>query len=187
MLTSANSSKGNATMSLSAWWRLFCLFLVVVMVVGLVLVPVVASARSEPAPAGKASSVRVYLVAIGDNGKSGAKIGCGDSIVGVTRTVPSTQAPLTAALRLTLANHERYHGQSGLYNALYQSRLALKRVAVVRGTATVRLTGTLRLGGVCDAPRVRAQLRQAAFQFRTVHRVAIFVNGVPLSRALSSR
>lgn len=174
-------------MSLSAWWRLFCLLLIVVMVVGLVLVPVVASARSDARRSDQTSSVRVYLIAIGDRGRAGAKIGCGDSVVGVTRTIAPTRAPLAAALRLTLANHRRQYGESGLYNALYQSRLTLKRVAVVNGTATVRLAGTLRLGGVCDAPRVRAQLRRPALQFRTVHRVSISVNGVPLSRALSSR
>lgn len=167
------------------WSRVLYLLLAVVMIVGLVIVPLVASASAQTS--GKTTSVHTYLVALGDNGKSGKKIGCGDSIVAVTRKIAPTRAPFTAALRLTLADHQRWYGQSGLYNALYQSRLALKRATVTNGTARIQLTGTLRLGGVCDAPRVREQVRQAALQFRTVHQVNVYVNGVALSRALSNK
>jgi Sporulation and spore germination len=138
-------------------------------------------------PAGKTTSVRIYLVAIGDNGKSGTRIGCGDSLVAVTRSVAPTSAPLAAAMRILLNDHHRYYGQSGLYNALYQSRLRLQRAAVVKGKATIYLVGTMRLGGVCDDPRVGAQLRKTARQFRTVRSVAIFVNGIPLWERLSER
>jgi hypothetical protein len=74
-----------------------------------------------------------------------------------------------------------------LYDALYQSRLRLQRATVVHGRATVHLAGTMQLGGECDNPRVGAQLRQTALQFRTVHNVRIYVNGIPLARWLSEK
>jgi hypothetical protein len=131
------------------------------------------------------TTVRIYFVAVGDNGISGRKIGCGDSLVPVVRRLTPTSMPLTAAYRLLLNDHHMHDGQSGLYNALYQSRLRLQSATVVAGTARVRLTGTMQLNGECDNPRVGAQLRQIALQFPTVHRVEISINGVPLWKRLS--
>src|SRR5258705_11311539 len=44
-------------------------------------------------------SINIYLVAVGDNGKTGRKIGCEDSLIAVTRAIKKTAAPLTAAIR----------------------------------------------------------------------------------------
>ena len=100
-----------------------------------------------------------------DNGVSGPKIGCGDSAVGVIRVVPPTRAPLTAALNELFSLHDQFYGQSGLYNSLYQSHLQLQSATIVNGIATIKLTGTLSLGGVCDDPRVDAQITNTALQF----------------------
>lgn len=141
-----------------------------------------------PVPAGTGNAqLKIFLIAVGDNGVSGPKIGCGDSAVGVVRMVPSTKAPLTAALNELLALHDKDYGQSGLYNSLYQSHLQLQSVAVVNGVATIKLTGTLTLGGVCDDPRVDAQLTNTALQFSTVHSVDISLNGKPLKEVLSEK
>lgn len=43
------------------------------------------------------------------------------------------------------------------------------------------------LGGVCDAPRLEAQIEQTALQFSTVNEVAVFVNDKPLEEVLSSK
>jgi hypothetical protein len=145
-----------------------------------------ASALSRARP-GSVTSVRIYLVAIGAAHGAGIHIGCGDSLVALTHPVPTTTAPMSAALRLLLRDHRPYYGQSGLYNALYQSRLSLQSARVSAGRAVIRLTGSLRLGGVCDDPRVRAQLRHTALQFPTVRTVQIYVNNVPLSRVLSEK
>jgi hypothetical protein len=130
---------------------------------------------------GAVTSVRIYLVNI--NGKG---LGCGGGLVSVMRHIAPTGSPLTAALRLLLAERHACGGR-GLCTAFSRSQLRIGRVAVARGTATIRLNGTLRLGGVCDSPRVRGQLRATALQFPTVHAVAIFVNNVPLDRVLSER
>lgn len=131
--------------------------------------------------------VKVYFIALGDNGASGPQIGCNDSAVAVEVAIEPTPAPLTAAIKQLLAVRSEYYGQSGLYNALYQSNLTLASATVENGRATVYLTGDLRIGGVCDAPRVEAQLKQTARQFGTVDEAIIYVNGKRIEEVLSGR
>jgi hypothetical protein len=129
--------------------------------------------------------VQIFLVAMEDNGRSGKKIGCDDSIVPVQVAIAPTRGVLRAALGELLSLKESYYGQSGLYNALYQSDLKLDSVSIEHGEAIIHLSGTLMLGGVCDNPRVEAQLEETALQFSTVSKVSIFVNGEPLEEVLS--
>lgn len=131
--------------------------------------------------------VKLFFVALDDNGKLGKKIGCNDSIVAVERAIPATQAPLTATLKELLAIKERNIGQAGLYNALANANLKIDGVAVVSGKAIIQLSGTLSLSGVCDDPRVEAQLKELALQFSTVKEVSITLNGVPIEKALSGK
>jgi len=60
-------------------------------------------------------------------------------------------------------------------------------VTIEQGKAIIHLTGTVVLGGVCDAPRLEAQIEQTALQFSTVSDVAVFVNDTPLEEVLSSK
>lgn len=145
-----------------------------------------APSRTPTVAAGK-MSIKLFFVALDDNGKSGKKIGCNDSIVAVDRAIPTTQAPLTAALKELLSIKERNIGQSGLYNALAQATLTIDSVAVVNGKAIIQLSGTLSLGGVCDDPRAEAQLKELALQFSTVRDVSIFINGKPIEQVLSGK
>ncbi|MBE3066905.1 MAG: GerMN domain-containing protein, partial [Chloroflexi bacterium] len=92
---------------------------------------------------------------------------------------------LKAALVALLSVKDQYYGQSGLYNALYQSDLQVETVSIDGGKASVFLTGTLLMGGECDAPRVQAQLEQTVLQFSTVTEAAIFINGKHLADVLS--
>jgi hypothetical protein len=131
--------------------------------------------------------IKLFFVALEDNGKSGKQIGCNDSIVAVTRTIPATTAPLTAALKELFSIRERNYGQAGLYNALAPANLKLDSASLIDGKATIDLSGTLELGGVCDAPRVEAQLKELALQFSTVKQVSVFLNGIPLEKALSGK
>lgn len=130
--------------------------------------------------------VTLYLIALGDNGKSGPLVGCGDSAIPVqVELIPQTNGVLLASLQKLLAIKTRFYGQSGLYDALYQSTLTVQDVTLLNGAAVIHLTGTLTLGGVCDNPRVEAQLMQTARQFSTVKTVFIFINGLTLQQALS--
>ena len=138
------------------------------------------------APAAR-QTVKIFLIALEDAGKLGAKVGCGDSAVGVTVAIEPTQGVLRAALNKLMALKERSYGQSGLYNALYQSDLKLSDVTIIAGAARIDLSGSVRLGGACDAPRVLAQFEQTAYQFATVNSVAVYLNGKPLKDALSGR
>jgi hypothetical protein len=142
--------------------------------------------RTPTIPAGT-MRVKLFFVAVNDNGVAGKKYGCDDSIVAVDRFIPITLAPLTAALRELFSMTDRNYGSSGLYNALYQSKLKIDSIAIVNTRATIHLSGSLVLNGVCDNPRVQAQLEQIALQFPTVSSVAIFLNGIPLQQALSEK
>ncbi|HYJ45310.1 MAG TPA: hypothetical protein VEV81_01765, partial [Pyrinomonadaceae bacterium] len=56
----------------------------------------------------KTRQIKVYLVKVGDAGKSGKKIGCDDSLYAVTRTVKATATPLKSAIEelLSMSNEE---------------------------------------------------------------------------------
>ena len=129
--------------------------------------------------------VKIFLIALEDNGQAGTLVGCGDSAISVTVTIPPTQGILRAALEKLLSAKQQFYGESGFYNALYQSDLQVEGVTIDQGKAVIHLSGTLMLGGVCDAPRVEAQIEQTALQFSTVHEVAVFINDVPLEDVLS--
>jgi hypothetical protein len=132
--------------------------------------------------------VKIYLAAMEDNGKSGDQIGCGDSIIAVERQIAPTQAPLRAALEELLSLVDQYYGESGLYNALYQSKLTVEAITIdPNGKAIIHLRGTLLSGGVCDDPRIIAQLNYTAKQFSTVKDTAIYVNGTLIQELLSGK
>ncbi len=133
------------------------------------------------------SSIKAFYIAIGDDGASGKKIGCSDSVIPVTRNVTPTASPLRSALETLLADKTQYYGGSGLYNSLYQSTLSIESLSIVNGTANIRLTGTYQLSGTCDTPRFKAQLEETAKQFATVKNTAIYLNNKPIDEALSSK
>lgn len=124
--------------------------------------------------------IQLYFVNVEDAGTGSALVGCGDSLKPVTRQIPRTQSPLRDAIENLLM--EKQQRVDGLYNALAQSDLTVESVIIASdGTAEIRLGGTLKIGGVCDEPRIRAQIEQTASQFTAVKRVDIRLNGGPLS------
>jgi hypothetical protein len=156
--------------------------------------PLVLTATQAPQPSptlaaatSTEQTVEIFLIALEDNGKSGTLVGCGDSAVPVVVTIPQTQGVLRAALEKLLSAKQQYYGESGLYNALYQSDLQVAGVTIEQGKAIIHLTGTVMLGGTCDVPRFEAQIRQTALQFSTVSDVAVFINDVPMEDALSQK
>jgi LysM repeat protein len=128
------------------------------------------------------TAVNIPLIATGSG-----DVGCGDRVVFVERAVEPTSAPLTAALGTLLSLDDRMLGESGLYNPLYQSDLHVNAVSVQERVAYIDLGGQLVLGGVCDNPRVAAQLRQVALQYSTIDDVRVSINGQPLDDLLSGR
>jgi hypothetical protein len=149
------------------------------------MLPTASVVTSFPTDVPVSHTVQVYLIAVGDNGQTGSPVGCGDSAVPVQVQTPPTSQVLQAALASLLSIKDQFYGQSGLYNALYQSDLQVESITIVAGKASVYLTGTLLMGGECDTPRVRAQLEQTILQFPTVTEADIFINGKPLADVLS--
>lgn len=130
------------------------------------------------------TSANIYLIAVGDGGQRGPEIGCNDSVVPVEVQFDATVAPLSAALeRLFAADGAQYD----LYNVFERSQLSVQGINIANRHATVALTGQLSIGGVCDGPRVEAQLERTALQFDTIDSASFSINGETLSDILSLR
>lgn len=124
------------------------------------------------------TDLNIYMIAMEDNGASGPKIGCGDSIIEVRRTVPRTQSPLRVAFETLLAENDEFYGESGFYNPIHHYDLTVDDVNIrADGTAVVRLSGEFFGIGTCEDPRIQAQLEYTALQFDTVKDVEIWING----------
>jgi len=137
-------------------------------------------ATAPPTSAG-ITAIKVFMIAMEDNGQAGPAIGCGDSVVAVTRQIAPTRGPLRAAFTELLSIKDEFYGQSGLYNPLYRYNLTLDEARIDNGRATIRLSGEFFLVGTCEDPRLRAQLEQTALQFSTVNAVDIYINDRLLS------
>lgn len=135
--------------------------------------------------------VNIYLVAIDDGGKSGPMIGCNDSLVPVQAKYALLKDEGTAKDTLTklFAVKTQTYGESGLYNALYQSDLKVDSLTAYGDKkATLQLSGTMKLGGACDNPRFEEQIRGTVLQFKNLYSsVDIYLNGKPLKELLSGK
>jgi hypothetical protein len=127
----------------------------------------------------------VYYVAVGDNGISGPKIGCGDSLVATTTAPVRFTDQVGPSVGALLANKSRDVGMSGLVNVLYQSNLTYLGGELNGSTITIYLSGQFMLGGVCDIPRAKAQLEYTAMAASDATSAQVFVNGRPIDEVLS--
>lgn len=146
------------------------------------------SAAKEATPVQKTQEVKVYLVVVGDDGYSGKRIGCGDSLVAVTRTINKSTTPLKAALEELLAmprETKRDLPKEDLGNYVFGPDLKLSSVSISKGTATIRFSGAISVAGICDEPRITEQIEATAKQFPTVKRVKVFVGNRTLRYAIS--
>ena len=126
----------------------------------------------------------IFLIALEDKGLNGKEIGCGDSVVSVIQTSPEkspTDSELMSEAFTTLLNFKNPdHTQSAYNNFLDKSTLKLVSAEIINGVAKVELSGQISSGGVCDDPRIIAQLEETAAQFPEVQSVEIFINNKPL-------
>jgi hypothetical protein len=114
------------------------------------------------------------------------RFGCNDSLVAVHDADPSIREPLHAAMSRLLSGPGAPPA-SGLYNALSSSTLQYVSGYLDGTTVVVNLTGSVQPGGVCDIPRIEAQLTQTAVTAVGATRAEIYVNGVRLAEVLSLR
>ncbi|ASN21971.1 GerMN domain-containing protein [Arthrobacter sp. YN] len=145
----------------------------------------------EPAETGTvmtvdASGPAVYYVAIDDGGSRGVRFGCNDSLVPV-RGMAVPGDPLTVALGRLLEAGMPVDSDAALYDALAGSSLRYLSGYMSGATVVVNLSGSLRPGGVCDIPRIQAQLTQTIVAASGASRAEIYVNGRTLTEALSVR
>ncbi|VXA95871.1 Putative lipoprotein [Arthrobacter sp. 9AX] len=145
------------------------------------------SARGRSGNGAEVQTVTAYFVMLDDGGSNGVRFGCNDSLVGVARNSSGAEEPLPAAVGTLLdtsaASLPSTPG-TGLYNSLSGSDLKFLSGSFDGTTVTVYLAGTLSLGGVCDIPRVEAQLTQTAVAAVGAIRAEIYVNGRGLTEAL---
>lgn len=138
----------------------------------------------SPPPAEKsdeaAHRVRLFLVAPGPSGCDG------DKILPAEVNLASPGPALEGALDALVSLGQRFEPTSGLYNALYGSRLRLKQVARSGSQVRVELTGYLEIGGPCDGSRILAQLQQTALQFEDLQQAQFYLEGTTLETLLSA-
>ncbi|MDR7359182.1 hypothetical protein [Paeniglutamicibacter sulfureus] len=147
--------------------------------------PAPESPSATALPETTTSSLTIFYVAVSDQGKAGPMIGCGDSIV-ATETGPVIYASqVEAAMSGLLENKEIELGQSGLMNALAGSDLYYVSSTVSEGIVTVELTGELSSGGICDDPRIIAQLTHTAMVAAGTEEARILIDGVDIGESLS--
>ena len=126
----------------------------------------------------------MYYVALDDGGSSGVRFGCNDSLVGVFHSPAAAAEPLRTSLSILLGGSD---APDGLYNSLDSSDLEYVSAYFDGTTVVVNLTGTVRPGGVCDIPRVEAQLTHTAVSAVGAARAEIYVDGRRLADVLSLR
>jgi hypothetical protein len=136
---------------------------------------------------GESTGTSVYFVAIGDGGSHGMRFGCGDSLVAVRVTAPSGSDMLAVAMGQLLAPPDGTAPRAGLYNALSGSPLRYVSGYLDGTTAVVNLSGSLHTGGVCDTPRIEAQLAQTAVAATGASQAEIYIDGNALTDLLSLR
>ncbi len=141
------------------------------------------SSSSPIATESEKTTVKVYMIKLADNGP----VGCGDFLIPVDRQIPKTTTILRATLDELLSLRRTEFPDAQVYSSLFSSNLKTESVSIVNGKAIIKLTGTVSLGGVCDSPRVEAQLTETAKQFPTVKEVEIFINNQPIKDVLSEK
>ena len=140
--------------------------------------------NSGTVQAQRRQQVKVYLVAVGDNGQAGKKIGCEDSLVAVTRSVRRTGAPLKSAIQELLSAAEESGDNPKLQNFWKGRNLKLRSVSIHRSTATIHISGEVFVAGICDQPRIESQIEATARQFANVKRVKVFIGKRTLADAI---
>lgn len=122
-------------------------------------------------------------MAVDDGGARGVRFGCNDSLVPV-RGAAIPGDPLTVALSRLLDAGMPVDSDAGLYDSLAGSSLRFLSGYVSGSTVVVNLGGSLQPGGVCDIPRIEAQLTHTVVSASGASRAEIYINGRTLADVL---
>ena len=128
----------------------------------------------------------IYLVDAGNAGATGVLFGCLDSLVPVNVILTGpVEEQMTEALTALFEVTTSPDPNTGLTNALANSALAVDSVTISDEHADVQLSGELVMAGLCDTPRVEAQIIRTVVQFPGVETTDVSVDGEPLEEVLS--
>lgn len=129
-------------------------------------------------PQNMLATSRIAVILYEGAGSAGREVGCGDAVVWIERPAEVGDSQLERALRTLLATPASVAADGTTYaNALGETSLLLESATIENGVATIRLAGNLMLGGVCDSPRVEAQLAYTIHQFPEITSHVIELNG----------
>lgn len=116
--------------------------------------------------------------------------GCGEALWYIKTKQPKTSLVVND-VRFALSTILSYHSETigSLYNPGYAANLAVSNVEFKdNGTIVVYLTGTwTKTKDRCDPQRFIDQLRQTIKQFKGISGIIIYINGTPISDALSRK
>lgn len=135
--------------------------------------------------------IQVYFTKLENEGLSGLEIGCGNSVVPEYVYVEAKLAgdyidDIETALNFLLSQKDTYYKGTDLYNALAQSDLVVTKVIYdeLNNDIDINLDGELSIGGVCESPRIVAQLEQTVRQFGDFNDIVITINYEGLTELL---
>jgi len=131
-------------------------------------------------------AILVYYINKNEKGP----FGCGEALWYIKTKQPKTGVVVND-VRFALSTILSYHSETigSLYHPGYAANLAVSQVEFKdNGTIVVYLTGTwTKTKDRCDPQRFIDQLRQTIKQFKGVSGIVIYINGTPISDALSRK
>lgn len=145
------------------------------------------NSQSSSATSSPEALIKTNLYLISARGlASGAEpVGCGDFVSPLPVSIPETTEPLKDTFeKLLTFDPQKEYGSDTFTSPVAKMGLKFDGATIVGGTAKINLSGNFSLSGVCESPRIQAQLEKTALQFNTIKKVEIYINGKMLSSLL---
>ena len=118
------------------------------------------------------------------------RFGCGEALFWLNTGVPLS-GNFELDVKTALMRMFSYRGETlgSLYNGLYPATFAVKEASLdADGTAYIWITGDYtKTNDSCDPRRAIDQIKQTVKQFEGVKGVVVYLNGTPISDALSRK
>lgn len=135
--------------------------------------------------------LEAYLIVVGDEGRTGPAVACGDSaLLTAISQDPGGDIETNLSRMLTgLFTHDTGNNgsQAGFYNALAGKGLTVASVDVDNGRADIIINGNLFLVGVCEDARMEAQLLLTIFAYPQIEQAYVIIGGINMKQIFDSR
>ena len=130
------------------------------------------------------TTLQIAVVKMEDDGKTGEKIGCGDSIIYIEKTAEGTKLEETKKIQLALkelfaigvtaVDNEYYNGLQHSKNLKVES--VNKTNNGDNSIISVILSGELISAGTCDDPRIKEQIYSTVKANSSADEVQVYIN-----------